>query len=103
MVPPGDLGWHSWMTATALLGLDTLSQRVHPAFADGRVPSDVASEEHYRAILAAALEQPNDPELLNEENVGYIEDVLETLQGFLWDDDQDDSEHPSGEGPGSGR
>jgi hypothetical protein len=91
MMPPGDVGWSSWMTAVALLRFEALSRRVHAAFADGRVPTVFETEEDFDRLLAAALEQPNDPELLDEENVGYIKDVLETLQGASWgDEDEDD-------------
>jgi hypothetical protein len=92
MAPPGDVVWNSWMTAVALLRFEALSQRVHAAFADGRVPEIFAIKEDFDRLLAAALQQPNDPELLDEENVGYIEDVLATLQEYSWGDDDDDDE-----------
>jgi len=93
MASPGDAAWNSWMTAVALLRLEALSQRVHVAFADGRVPKMFTTKEGFDRLLAAALQQPNDPELLDEEHVGYIEDVLETLQEYdLWVDDEDDSD-----------
>ncbi len=95
MAPPGDVAWNSWMTAVALLRFEALSQRVHAAFAHGRVPEVLATREDFDSLLAAALEQPNDPELLDEENVGYIEDVLATLEQYSRgnedeDDDDDD-------------
>jgi hypothetical protein len=79
------------MTAVALLRFEALSHRVHAAFADGRVPEELAINENFDRMLAAALQQPNDPELLSEEYVGYIEDVLQTREkcDFWFDDEAD--------------
>jgi hypothetical protein len=91
MAPPGDAPWHAWATAVALLRFEELSQRVHAAYADDRVPHVFTTVTDFDALLAAALQQPNDPELMNEERVGYIEDVLATLQECdSWGDDEDD-------------
>jgi hypothetical protein len=89
MAPPGDVTWNSWMTAVALLRFEALSQRVHAAFADGRVPQLLAIREDFDRLLAAALREPDDPELLDEHYVGYIEDVLATLQEYSWGDEDD--------------
>jgi hypothetical protein len=80
--PAGDMIWHGWMTAVGLLGLEHLSPRVRAAFDDGRIPAEVAHERHYVALLAAALARPADPTRFEDEYLGYIKDVVETLQSF---------------------
>jgi hypothetical protein len=79
----GDMIWHEWMTAVALLGLDRLSPRVKAAFADGRIPDWVAGEEHYQEILAAALDRPDDASRFDDEGISYIDDVLQSLERYL--------------------
>jgi len=78
--PAGDMIWHAWMTAVALLGFEQLTDRARATFADGRIPADVAGEEHYRKLLKAALARPNDGERFADEYLGYIEDVLAELE-----------------------
>jgi hypothetical protein len=79
--PARDMVWHEWMTAVALLGLDRLTPRVNAAFADGRIPKWVAVEKDYEEILAAALERPDDASRFGDEGIGYIDDVLQSLEG----------------------
>jgi hypothetical protein len=78
--PAGDMIWHAWMTAVALLGFEHLTDRVHAAFADGRIPRNVAEKKHYRELLEAALARPNDGKRFADEHLGYIEDVLAELE-----------------------
>lgn len=82
-IPPGDATWHSWMAAVALLGLGDFSQRVHIAFEDGRIPPAIANEGDFRQLLADARERPEDATRFEDENWGYIDDVVVALEGFL--------------------
>jgi uncharacterized protein len=97
--PPGDATWHSWMAAVALLGLGEFSERVHLAFEDGRIAADIADVEDFRKLLADARERPDDATRFEEENWGYIDDVVVALERFVHGDDdgsefaEDDSSH----------
>jgi len=82
--PAGSMIWHGWMTAVGVLGLEQLTPRVDAAFRDRRIPKDVADEADYREILDAALRAPNDPDRFERERLGYIKDVLETLERFQY-------------------
>jgi hypothetical protein len=92
--PRGDMIWHAWMTAVALLGFGQMTERVHAAFIDGRIPPEVAGENYYRKLLADALARPDDAQRLADEHLGYIEDVLVELEqwplGDVVSDDADD-------------
>ena len=93
--PQGSMVWHGWMTAIGVLGLENLSPRVFAAFRDGRIPDWVANKRDYHEILAAALSEPNDPDRLEREHLGYINDVLETLERFRYSEKEDpDNEEP---------
>jgi uncharacterized protein DUF1186/SEC-C motif-containing protein len=80
--PSGDMVWHAWMTAVALLGLEHLSVRVRAAFDDERIPAEVASEKDYRGLLTAALARPTDSARFSDDGLGYIKDVVEALEFF---------------------
>jgi SEC-C motif-containing protein len=88
VTPSDDAGWHGWMTAVALLGMDELSPRIHAAFEDGRIPEYIASERNYLQMLDRALRNPSDRSRFDDENVGYIADVVETLRSFPTEDDE---------------
>jgi hypothetical protein len=91
LAPADDaIAWHAWMSAVALLGLGDFSQRVHAAFEDGRISPEFADESHFEKLLADAIERPDDVTRFEDENLGYIEDVLVSLEGFVHGDDADD-------------
>jgi hypothetical protein len=90
--PPGDVTWYSWMIAVALLGLDDFSQRVHLAFEDGRIAADIADVGDFRKLLADARERPDDATRFEDENWGYIEDVVVALERFVHGSDDDGDE-----------
>jgi hypothetical protein len=87
--PSGNLTWLGWVTAVALLGLESLSPRVDAAFEDGRIPLEFTDKDEYRELLAAALERPADVARFEDENVGYIEDVVEALEHFPGEDSEE--------------
>jgi uncharacterized protein len=82
MAPPGDAAWHTWGTAVCLLGLEPLSDHVRAACADGRISPAFADWEDLRPLLTAALERPEDAARFEDENLGYVEDVVAALEGF---------------------
>jgi hypothetical protein len=90
LLPPDDaVAWHSWMTTVALLGLSDFSQRVHAAFEDGRISLEFADESDFEELLADAIERPDDVTRFENEHLGYIEDVLVSLEGFVHGDADD--------------
>jgi hypothetical protein len=81
------IAWHAWMSAVALLGLSDFSQRIDAAFQDGRISPEFADEDDWRKLLAEAIARPDDAARFESENLGYIEDVLVSLQGFAYGGD----------------
>lgn len=100
LVPSDDqVMWHGWMSVVAALGIAKLAPRVQVAFADGRIPLQICDEAEFDQLLKAALERPDDRTRLDDEQMGYIEDVLVALEQFpehdaetseveTWDDDE---------------
>jgi hypothetical protein len=86
MAPAGDIAWNAWVTAVALLGLERLSPRVHAAFEEERVYAEFLDEDDYGELLAAALARPADATRFEDEDLGYIEDVVQALELFPMED-----------------
>lgn len=91
IAPAGDFAWAGWQQAIALLGLRDLAPRVREAI-DGRLPEDYATFEHFEAMLDAAEQAPDDIGRFHRESLGYIEDPVETLSRFGWDEDADEDD-----------
>ena len=85
--PDDDVLWHGWMTMVAVLGMSSLVPLVRAAFADGRISPAWCDEDDFDGLLQAAIERPNDPARLADENMGYIDDVLVALEQFHFDKD----------------
>jgi hypothetical protein len=62
-----------------------------PLLPTHRVPEILAVREDFDKIRESPLERPNDPQLLDEEYVGYIDDVVAELEKYSWFDDEDDA------------
>ena len=90
-----DVMWHAWMTAVGALGVTSLEARVRAAFADGRIDPTWCDEEDFDDLLRAAIERPEDRSRLDDEQMGYLDDVLAALEKFP--DRQDDD----GDGDGA--
>jgi uncharacterized protein len=93
-----DVMWHAWMTAVGVLGVTSLEARVRAAFADGRIDSTWTDEQYFDEMLRAAIRHPEDRTRLEDENMGYLEDVLAALQMFP-DYEADDSDGDGTFGP----
>ena len=104
----GDFAWHGWQEAVALLGLRPLEPLARRAWAEGRMPERFQSFEHFQRNLAEAERKPDDIRRFERANLGYIEDVLEAIERFAWDDgtdaddpifdeDDDEDDEPAGE------
>jgi hypothetical protein len=87
--PDADPVWFAWMTAVGVLGMTSLEGRVRAAFADERIDPTWCGEDYFDKLLRDAIERPDDRTRLENEYMGYIEDVLAALGKFP--DQQDDS------------
>ena len=83
---PGDFVWYAWMVNVALLGMHELTENVKRAFADERIAADFVSKEFFAELLADAPHADRIAERFEDENLGYIDDVLVALQGFTFEE-----------------
>jgi hypothetical protein len=83
--------WGTWAMAIAHLGLRDLEQAGRAAFADDRV-GDTIDEAYFGQVLAEAERMPDDTGRFVIDDLGYIDNALETLQRYyeLDEDDMDD-------------
>ena len=88
--PDLDIAWIGWMEAIALLGLRALAPLVQRALDEGEIPDDLIDTTEFTATLERAERTPDDPERFRDEQLGYIEDVIEALEKFSEDDGSDD-------------
>jgi len=90
-----DEAWAGWANAISLLGLRHLAPLAYRAFDEGRVPDWVLDRSEFEEDLVDAEQRPDDPERFQSANLGYIEDIAETLGGNdVFEDDDDFSEGP---------
>ena len=75
----GDQAWAGWLQAIALLGLRDLVPLVDSAFREDRIPKDWIDRPQFEEDLAEAERAPDDIDRLTQANLGYIEDVLVSL------------------------
>jgi hypothetical protein len=81
--------WIGWLEAIGLLGLRDMTPLVDAAWNEGRISSET-ERSYFDDDLRDAEERPNDIERLKEQNMGYIDDVLEALEWFPDPADEDD-------------
>jgi hypothetical protein len=77
-----DFAWVGWLEAIALLGMRELAPLVHQAWRDGHIPDGVLELADFEGDLAEAERCPDDIDRFSRPNLGYIDDVLEVLEGF---------------------
>ena len=75
----GGQAWAGWLQAIALLGLRDLMPLVDSAFREDRIPEHWISRREFDEDLAAAERAPDDIDRFTQHNLGYIEDVLVSL------------------------
>ena len=73
----GDQAWAGWLQAIALLGLRDLVPLVDNAWR--RVPEEWIGRSQFDRDLAGAERAPDNIERFTRANLGYIEDVLTSL------------------------
>ena len=75
----GDQAWAGWLLAIALLGLRELVPLVDSAFREERIPEQWIDRSEFDDELAEAERAPDDIDRFTQNNLGYIEDVLVSL------------------------
>ena len=75
----GDQAWAGWLQAIALLGLRDLVPLVDSAFREERIPEEWIDRPEFDEDLATTERAPDDIDRFTQNNLGYIEDVLVSL------------------------
>jgi hypothetical protein len=97
----GDAAWVGWEEAVVRLGLRELVPRLEAGRRGGSVPTEVNDRKWLFAMLKRAEEAPDDLERFHEDNLGYIEDVLEDLAWTRLDADEIAALEPDSRGTSS--
>jgi uncharacterized protein len=84
--------WAGWVQAIALLGLRDLVPLAHSAFREGRISEEWTDRRQFDKDLARAERAPDDIERFAEMHLGYIEDVLVSLEWARHTEDVFDDE-----------
>lgn len=93
----GDQAWAGWLQAISLLGLRDLVPLVDNAWREGRIPEEWIDRPGFDEDLAQAERAPDDIERFTQAHLGYIEDVLVSLDWTRGTEDvfDEDGETPS--------
>jgi uncharacterized protein len=75
----GDQAWAGWLQAIALLGLRDLVPLVDEVWREDRIPEEWIDRPQFDEDLAGAERAPDDIDRFTQANLGYIEDVLVSL------------------------
>jgi uncharacterized protein len=75
----GDQAWAGWLQAIALLGLRDLVPLVDSAFRENRISEEWTDRAQFDDDIAVAEYAPDDIDRFTQYNLGYIEDVLVSL------------------------
>jgi hypothetical protein len=76
----GDQAWAGWLQAIMLLGMRDLVPLVDDAWRENRLPEQWIDRSEFDEELAAAERAPDDIDRFTQNNLGYIEDVLVSLE-----------------------
>jgi uncharacterized protein len=90
----GDQAWAGWLQAIALLGLRDLAPLVESAVREDRIPEQWVDHPPFEEDLAEAEHAPDDIDRFTQSKLGYIEDVLVSLD---WARDSEDIFDEDGE------
>lgn len=77
--PDDDYAWIAWLESIAFLGMRDLAPLVEKAWQEERVPEGIMKLSHFEEDLAAAERDPADTTRFEPVRLGYIEDVVDTL------------------------
>jgi uncharacterized protein len=87
-----DPAWAGWLEAIALLGLRDLVPLVDNAWREGRIPEDWTDRRGFDSDLAEAERAPDDIARFTQARLGYIEDVLVSLDWTRGSEDDFDAD-----------
>ncbi len=79
-----DYAWVGWVKAIALLGLRELAPLAADSFRAGRIDPQITEEGDFERDLAAAEQAPGDADRFKRDGLGYIDDILESLEKWSW-------------------
>jgi hypothetical protein len=82
LVADCNFAWIAWLEAIALLGCRDLAPLVHQAWDEERIPELVLERARFEELLSNAERAPGDVARLKDFNLGYIDDVVETLETY---------------------
>jgi hypothetical protein len=88
----GDQAWAGWLQAIALLGLRDLVPLVDSAFREERIPEEWLDRPQFDEDLAMAEYAPDDIDRFTQIHLGYIEDVLVSLDWVRGTEDVSDED-----------
>ena len=88
----GDQAWAGGLQAIAQIGLRELVPLVDDAFREDRIPVEWIDRPQFNEDLAEAERAPDDIDRFTQINLGYIEDVLESLDWVRGAEDALDEE-----------
>jgi uncharacterized protein len=91
-----DQAWAGWLRAIGLLGLRDLVPLVDAGFRDGHLPGGTIYRSEFDEDLADAERAPDDIERFTQINLGYIEDVLVSLDWAYDGEDAFDEDEETG-------
>src|SRR5947207_2176879 len=75
----GDQAWAGWLQAITLLALRDLVPLVDSAYREARIPEEWIDRPEFDEDLATTERAPDDIDRFTQNNLGYIEDVLVSL------------------------
>jgi hypothetical protein len=75
----GDHAWYGWTRAIALLDLRHMVPLVDHAWRDGRIDTELLDRRDFDQDLADAQHAPDDIDRFTRVNLGYIDDVVVSL------------------------
>ena len=84
-----DCAWLGWQLAISLLGMTDLAPLVREAWAEGRICKELVEVDFFEEDLAAALRAPAERQRFYDAHLGYIDDVVELLEQFVWGEDEE--------------
>ncbi|MGE0747909.1 MAG: DUF1186 domain-containing protein [Rhodospirillales bacterium] len=94
LAAPDSRFWNDWQFAISLLGVRALAPRVEAAFADGRIATEIDTMADFLLRLETVERAPDSAERFEIEGIGYVDNVLDTLD--LLDGGEDALEAPEG-------
>lgn len=84
-----NFAWHGWLMAVAMLGLRDLAPLYHRAWDEGRLHPQWQGRTDFEKDLTRAERAPADIQRFEDQGLGYIEDVADSLS---WTDDGSDAD-----------